>query len=201
MAELLPPLRLPNPYPEMDSGQWNAYQVLQNFQYVTGQLTAVRRTLGGGIWSNPLTTLGDLMRAQEAGLPTRLPIGTTGQVLAVATGLPTWSALGPLVHTMATIPYAASMTPDAALGIFQRITVPDGTAFTINAPTNPVPGQPLTLTIRNTSGGALGVVTWDPVFKLAAWTQPATANSRSVSFVYDGTNWVEYGRTPADVPN
>jgi len=42
---------------------------------------------------NPSTTLGDIeYRSATANTNTRLPIGTTGQVLTVAGGVPTWSA-------------------------------------------------------------------------------------------------------------
>jgi hypothetical protein len=80
------------------------------------------------------------------------------------------------------------------------ITANNGTAFTINAPTNPVTGQVIYITIRNTSGGALGVITWNAVFKMVALTNPANGNSRTVFFKYNGTNWVQM-RTDTDVPN
>lgn len=100
------------------------------------------------------------------------------------------------------VTYSAAMTIDASLGNIATITATNGTAFTINAPTNPVTGQKLTVRIRNTSGGALGVATWNAAFKMgAAWVQPATAFSRSIDFDYDGTNWVESDRTAADVAN
>lgn len=105
------------------------------------------------------------------------------------------------ITKIAVIAYSASMTPDASLGDMQQITITNGTAFTINAPTNPLTGQWLEIMIRNTSGGAAGVATWNAVFKMVAWTQPATANSRSITFRYDGTNWVETSRTTVDVPN
>lgn len=97
--------------------------------------------------------------------------------------------------------YGATVSIDMGLGRSQAITVTDANAFTVSAPTNVVSGQRLTIMVRNTSGGAMGVITWDAVFKMAAWTNPATANSRSITFLYDGTNWVEVSRTPADVPN
>jgi Pectate lyase superfamily protein len=101
-----------------------------------------------------------------------------------------------------TITYSASMTPNAALGNYHTITATNSTAFTINVPTNPVTGQELNIMIRNTSGGALGTATWNAVFKMgAAWVQPATAKNRSVSFLYDGTNWIERWRSAADVSN
>lgn len=99
------------------------------------------------------------------------------------------------------VTYSASMTPDASLGETQQITATNNTAFTINAPTSPLTGQLLTVTIRNTSGGALGAATWNAVFKMAAWTQPANGFSRSITFYYDGTNWIESDRTAVDIPN
>ena len=105
------------------------------------------------------------------------------------------------ITTAATVTYSASMTPDAILAHAFIITATNATAFTINAPSNGYSGQRISVTIRNTSGGALGAVTWAAAYKLSAWTQPATANSRSIDFRYDGTNWIEMARTPADVPN
>lgn len=82
------------------------------------------------------------------------------------------------------------------------ISATNGTAFTIAAPTGGVSGQTITYTIRNASGGAIGAITWNAVFKLnAAAIAPANGNSRSISFQYNGTNWVETFRSAADVPN
>jgi hypothetical protein len=43
---------------------------------------------------NPMTTGGDLIYESTPGSATRLPVGSTGQVLTVAGGLPTWAAAG-----------------------------------------------------------------------------------------------------------
>jgi len=59
---------------------------------------AAIRTLGTSVDTttknlNPSTTLGDIeYRSSSANVNTRLPIGTTGQVLTVAGGVPTWAA-------------------------------------------------------------------------------------------------------------
>lgn len=106
-----------------------------------------------------------------------------------------------MVASLVAVSYSASITFSASDGTFYTITATNGTAFTINAPTSALTGIFLTVTIRNTSGGALGVATWNAVFKMSAWTQPANANSRSITFRFDNTNWVEMSRTPADVPN
>jgi len=99
-----------------------------------------------------------------------------------------------------TVTYSASMTFDASLGSYFRIIVTDGNAFTINAPSNPTTGQRITVIIENSAGGALGTATWNTVFKLATWTQPANLYSRSIDFTYNGGNWVETCRTTTDVP-
>lgn len=97
--------------------------------------------------------------------------------------------------------YSASITMSSTAGEIHSITATNGTAFTINAPTGPVTGRSLLVTIRNASGGALGAVTWNAVFKLAAWTSPANGFNRTIAFYYDGTNWIEMNRITTDVPN
>ena len=95
-----------------------------------------------------------------------------------------------------------AMTPDLRNGEWVRLTITNNVAWTINAPKGSYVGQRVEFTIRNTSGGALGAATWNGSFKFgAAWASPATGFSRSIQFRYDGTNWVEVGRTAADVAN
>lgn len=99
-----------------------------------------------------------------------------------------------------TITYSTSMTPDALAGRTQIITVADGVAFTINAPANPVAGARITLLIRNGSGGAVGAITWNAIYKMSAWTSPANNFSRSISFEYQNTVWAQISQTGADIP-
>lgn len=113
----------------------------------------------------------------------------------------------PFTPLLKTLTYAATMTPVADQGSWFAITATNATAFTVNAPTINAfsaanfSGYRITITIKNTSGGALGVATFAATYKMAAWTQPATGFNRSIDFIYDGTNWIEASRTPADVPN
>jgi hypothetical protein len=91
---------------------------------------------------------------------------------------------------------------NVAAGTLVNIDVTSTSAFTINSPTNDgANGQQLTICVKNTSGGVIGTITFGAEYKLSAWTNPADGFSRSISFFYDGTNWIEYSRTSADVPN
>lgn len=96
--------------------------------------------------------------------------------------------------------YSTSITPNATLGKFKKITATNTTAYTINAPQNPQNGMELVFDIVNSSGGAMGTITWNAAFKLAgAFTNPANTKARTISFVYDGSNWVETNRAAADI--
>lgn len=106
-----------------------------------------------------------------------------------------------LTLARAVLLYGTVIATDAGLANAFTITATDGVAFAISAPTNLAAGKQVTYTIRNTTGGALGVATWNAIFKMAAWTQPGTGTSRSITFIYDGTNLVEVSRTAADIAN
>ena len=102
--------------------------------------------------------------------------------------------------------YGVSVAINLALGNFFKITVTDGVAFTIASPSNVVTnanagGHFFTITVSNTSGGAMGVITWGAGYKMSAWTNPATGFSRSITFWFDGTNYIQCNQTGVDVPN
>jgi hypothetical protein len=99
-----------------------------------------------------------------------------------------------------TVSGAGTVTLDASLGDVRSLTVSTAGAVVIGAPTNPTAGQEMTIEVRNTSGGAL-TLSWNAAFKLAAWTSPANTFGRSITFIYDGTNWKEVSRVSVDVPN
>lgn len=97
--------------------------------------------------------------------------------------------------------YSPSIDIDMSMGDWFVVAASDGVAFAINAPTNAKDFTSLTVTISNASGGALGTITWNGVFQMASWTNPANGFNRSITFRYDGAKWIEVSRTPADVPN
>lgn len=109
----------------------------------------------------------------------------------------------PRTSRRGTTTYSASVTPNANNGDWTTITVSDGNAFTINAPTNPPSSsytQELTIEISNASGGAMGAITWNAAFKLVggAFTNPANGSKRFVVFEWNGSSWVETSRAGAD---
>lgn len=100
--------------------------------------------------------------------------------------------------------YSASITPNATAGEWHTITATNGTAFTINGPSNARAGV-IVIEIVNSSGGALGVLTWaggGGGFALTggAWVQPANTLRRNITFQWSSTasRWVEVVRTGAD---
>lgn len=141
-----------------------------------------------------LTTIGAITTAQSAFARYAISINellVTGRL----------KVTGASVLDRVTPTYTTPVVIDASLGNLFDITATNATPFTIGNPTTPVEGQVIAITVRNASGGALGGVTFDTAYKLAAWTSPADTFSRSIVFKYNGTNWVEQSRTPADVPN
>lgn len=97
--------------------------------------------------------------------------------------------------------YGTTISPDVGVANRQYVAVTNGTAFAIAAPANPTAYQTMYLTISNQSGGALGTITWNSVYKLATFTSPATGYQRTISFTYDGAHWIEDFCSPGDVPN
>lgn len=126
---------------------------------------------------------------------------TTAAVDTLKVGVTAVNDGGALALGRRTLTYTTPVAVPASTGNEFDLTVTNGTAFTVSNPTGPVDGQRITITVRNTSGGAMGAITWSATYKLAAWTNPANGFSRSVDFKYNGTNWVEISRTTVDVPN
>jgi hypothetical protein len=107
---------------------------------------------------------------------------------------------------LTTLVYGAAIAIDASVGNNFQVSITDGVAFVVSAPTNPPEtgrSQLMSIKFKNTSGGAHGAGTWNAIFKTQAAVFPAIATgfSRTVQFIWDGTNWVEVGRSAADVAN
>ena len=65
------------------------------------------------------------------------------------------------------------------------------------------PGQIITVIIKNTSGGSISNSGFNPNIKVAGAVLPLPADgyNRSITFFYDGTNFIELRRGATDVPN
>jgi hypothetical protein len=90
---------------------------------------AAIRTLGSSVDTttkalNPSTTLGDIeYRSSTANTNTRLPIGTTGQVLAVVGGVPAWATTADQTPLTTKGDIFTFTTVDARLGVGANGTV------------------------------------------------------------------------------
>ena len=101
-----------------------------------------------------------------------------------------------LVSTSPIVPYglnsiysvtnsSQTFTPDCSQGTTQLIK-PGSGAYTIASPTKYVNGQVVTFTIRNASGSSI-TATWNSIYKMSSWTDPANGYSRSITFQYDAS--------------
>lgn len=98
-------------------------------------------------------------------------------------------------------------TGDPGRTCVYRINVPTATTawqigFRHGSQGFSVPGQVFTLLVRNTSGGVITAPTFAVGINVSgAFTPPANGFSRTITFFFDGTNYVEINRSAADVPN
>ncbi|MGH8585401.1 MAG: DUF2793 domain-containing protein [Gammaproteobacteria bacterium] len=89
------------------------------------------------------------------------------------------------------IAYAATITPDGALG--ERVLVgPLAGNLIVNATTNPRSGAMLIFSFTQDATGGR-TIAWDAVFKKAADGAGSASQKGATSFVYDGANWVQVG--------
>lgn len=98
--------------------------------------------------------------------------------------------------------YGPTVTIDANAATVHKLTVTNGTAFSISNPTNPSTGRWLVIRFVNTSGGVMATPSFDTLYKMPSFAtvKPATGFQRWIYFMYDGTNWIEMLCSP-EVPN
>lgn len=90
------------------------------------------------------------------------------------------------------IAYAASITPDAAVG--ERVVVGALTGnLTINAPANPTTGAELHFAFTQDGTGGR-TITWNAIFKKQADGVSLANQKSAIAFIYDGSAWVAFSQ-------
>lgn len=186
------------------SGTWNVaangsailFRVLTSGTRVhIGQLRTAITNSGAGSPNIFTTGVGTQVRLDDLKVSsgfTPLPGATTTLGLQGAT-----KYLNSLRTTVVMLTDAATVAVDAAAGDYQKLSA--GASRIIGLPSYPSAGQTLMFDILNNTGGAI-TTTWNAAFLLAGvWVDPAATKRRTITFVYDGTNWIELTRAAADI--
>jgi hypothetical protein len=97
--------------------------------------------------------------------------------------------------------YSPSMAINCLGPNHHVVRVSNGTAMVFATPTHPKNGHELQITVRNESGGAMGVITW--FHTAAGWTNPANGFNRTMCVYYDSdfTGWRQKWVGTVDVAN
>lgn len=95
---------------------------------------------------------------------------------------------------------ATNVAVDAISATAFRVEATSPMSVTVDEPTNPIVGRVLTFIVVNNSGGS-ATFAWDSKFDLAGtFTSPADGYQRTITFSFDGTEWIELMRASADIP-
>jgi len=175
-------------------------RISQTVQATTGvQLTLQAANVTTGTGSDAAVTSGTGSVASgnvllQTGTTTRVTVSPTAVTSTLRMSAPRFTG------SVSALSYSASITPDSSLGEFFTLGITNTSAFTINAPTNPIAGARMTIDLLNSSGGAHGTITWNAAFSMAgALAAIASTKRKTISFYYSGSNWIELNRAAADI--
>jgi hypothetical protein len=157
---------------------------------------AAIRTLGTAIDTttknlNPSTTLGDIeYRSSTSNTNTRLPIGTTGQVLTVAGGVPSWASPSDQTPLTTKGDLFTFTTTDARLGVGTNGHVltadsAESTGLKWAAPAGG--GKVLQVVMGTTTTGASNSTTTFADTNLSASITPSSATSKVLVMAMNGS--------------
>ena len=165
--------------------------ILEAFGKVQAQLNA--KQASGAYLTSPMTAAGDLIYGGASGVGTKLAIGTTGQVMRVVAGLPSWATLtasdvgaAATSHTHAASALTSGTIATAQLGagtasattwLRGDSTWATPTAAQVGAPTTTGTGASGTWGIGIT-GLAGGIASGDAIARNASTILPNTAGLR-----------------------
>lgn len=129
MSDVLPPSPIDAPFGNYLWADW--YEKVRRL--INSSTNTIPVTQGGtGIVSY---TIGDILYASAATTLAKRSIGTSGQILAVVSGLPNWITR----YGTTTLTDAANISIDASLTTSYRVVL--GGNRTLDNPTNPVDGK------------------------------------------------------------
>lgn len=118
----------------------------------------------------------------------------TGSYVKEVSGTPPFT----VIRRETTITYninGGNAWPLAGLETVSRFNVTSASAFTINPPQIGLrTGMIHEIAVHNSSGGALGTITWDATYVFASGsppTAPADGATKNIRFMYNGSNWRE----------
>jgi hypothetical protein len=157
----------------------------------SGTVTSVggSGTVNGLTLTGTVTTSGSLTLGGTLNLASPPAIGATTPSTGTFTTLTSTgrTVIKDLTETIATVTYAATITPNVANGTVQKVTLTGNVTF--SAFTSPVTGQSLTLIITQDSTGSR-TLTSTMKFAGASKTLSTAANAVDIMTVfYDGTNY------------
>jgi len=180
------------------------------FGFERGHDGREEKTQGSAIVAGAATfnirCVGNYVAAIAAGVPAYVlsVSGTNGRGCIIENACGMASRQGPWGdgrHQLDALAFDTTLTPDCGFSNEFLVTPTDARDFSIRSPLNPSFGQRIGITIRNPSQGAVGTCSWEPIFKMGAWQNPRGGHSRSVEFMFNGTDWLEISRTAQDIPN
>lgn len=130
-----------------------------------------------GSFANPMTTVGDMVIGGASGLATRLPIGSTGNVLSVTSGNPTWTALNQGSSTTVQQFFSTGTTAGWAFHINSSVTFAIGDVYSNN-------GHNYTaLNALSAASGIFYSATASTPLSSGTLTRVSGSGSASISFV------------------
>lgn len=148
--------------------------------------TAVGQPRDGSGTSPAEPTLLNALASAIVAIETELGTDPSGTLFTtLATRLATYD----MRTTVQTPVFAASFTPNAAAGDIIKLGVMTAN-LTINAPTGGYTGQQIRF-IFTQDGTGTRTFTWNAVFKRITAQSTTASKISTVSFVFDGTNWIE----------
>jgi hypothetical protein len=163
--------------------------------YYTGSAWANLDTTG---MTNPMTTTGDMIYSSSGSTPARLGIGSTGQILTVAGGVPTWAAASGggfpawTAYTPTVTPQSGSLTAYTAKGIYSQSGKTVCVSAQINITTNGTATSTMYVSLpiasKNIAGGLqwIGAALEGSTTGYSGWasvlTNSSTVNLRNYNF-------------------